>query len=135
MEEQPTCGKGLAENSVLPARLGAVIAVMADVLEAHVTALDVNDETVRPEYDAYTKLVDEQRDAAARLRAIAERMAGYRGLPIGPHDEAALAGREPLEAFQSFVGMKEELRDLLAEQINRDQQMLRQMRGASGGST
>ena len=134
MEQQQTCGKGLAENAVLPARLAAVTDAQADVLEAHVKALDVDDEHARSEHDAYTKLVDEHRDAAARLRAVAERMAGYQDLPMGVHDDRAMTGPEPVAAFEAFVAMKEELRALLQEQDRRDQQLLAQMREATRGS-
>ncbi|HKF91704.1 MAG TPA: hypothetical protein VKC52_09550 [Acidimicrobiia bacterium] len=134
MEQQQTCGKGLAENAVLPARLGAVTNALADVLEAHVKALDLDDEHARSEHEAYTKLVDEHRDAAARLRAVAERMAGYRDLPMGVHDDRAMTGPEPVAAFEAFIAMKEELRALLQEQDRRDQQLLVQMREATGRS-
>jgi hypothetical protein len=33
VEDQPTCGKGLAENAVVTGTLGAVATAMADVLE------------------------------------------------------------------------------------------------------
>jgi len=134
VEQQQTCGKGLAENAVLPARLGAVTNALADVLEAHVKALDLDDEHARSEHEAYTKLVDEHRDAAARLRAVAERMAGYRDLPMGVHDDRAMTGPEPVAAFEAFIAMKEELRALLQEQDRRDQQLLVQMREATGRS-
>ena len=134
MEQQQTCGKGLAENAVLPARLGAVTNALADVLEAHVKALDLDDDHAQLEHDAYTKLVDENRDAAARLRAVAERMAGYRDLPMGVHDDRAMTSPEPVGAFEAFIAMKEELRALLKEQDARDRQLLTQMREATGRS-
>jgi hypothetical protein len=134
VEQPQTCGKGLAENAVLPARLGALTSALADVLEAHVKALDLDDEHARAEHDAYTKLVDEHRDIAARLRAVAERMAGYRDLPMGVHDERAITGAEPVAAFEAFVAMKQELRDLLDDQDIRDRQLLGQMREAAGRS-
>ena len=43
MDEQPTCGKGLAENSALPSLLADVTGGMVDVLEAHMRALDTGD--------------------------------------------------------------------------------------------
>jgi gamma-glutamyl:cysteine ligase YbdK (ATP-grasp superfamily) len=134
VEQQQTCGKGLAENAVLPARLGAVTSALADVLEAHVKALDLDDENARAEHEAYTKLVDENRDVAARLRAVAERMAGYRDLPLGVHDERAVTSAEPVAVFEAFVAMKRELLDLLQEQDRRDRQLLVQMREATGRS-
>ena len=36
--DQPTCGKGLAENSILPAKLSELIAAMVENLEAHMKA-------------------------------------------------------------------------------------------------
>ncbi len=34
MDERPTCGEGLAQNSVLPGKLGELAAAMAENLEA-----------------------------------------------------------------------------------------------------
>ena len=39
--DEPTCGKGLAEHSALPAKIGAVIGAIGEVLEFHMTALDL----------------------------------------------------------------------------------------------
>jgi hypothetical protein len=43
MEEQ-TCGRGLAENAVLPAQLAEVTEAIADNLQAHMQALELDDE-------------------------------------------------------------------------------------------
>ena len=103
MADQPTCGQGLAENSVLPARLGDVIASMARVLEVHTEALDLEDERSQREHDVYLKLVLEQREVATRLRAIGDEMTGFRGLPMGKHDPAAMTSANAIGAFEEFV--------------------------------
>ena len=38
--DQVTCGQGLAANAVIPAKLGELIASMAEILEVHTKALD-----------------------------------------------------------------------------------------------
>jgi hypothetical protein len=38
--EQPTCGKGPAENSVLPGKLGELVGAMGEVLEVHMKGLE-----------------------------------------------------------------------------------------------
>ena len=45
MDDQPTCGKGLAEHASLPAKLGELSSAMAKLLEFHQTTLDLTDET------------------------------------------------------------------------------------------
>jgi hypothetical protein len=50
--EQPTCGKGLAENSILPAKLGQLVDAMAENLRVHMHALDLTDQNSCAEYDA-----------------------------------------------------------------------------------
>jgi hypothetical protein len=127
-EEPQTCGTGLAENAVLPEKLGAVAAGMADVLENHMQALDVTDPNAKAEHDAYTKLVSELRRVAAELRATADQMAGYRHLPMGRHDEQVMASADVLRTFEDFVKAKHELQALLERQVARDQEMLAQMR-------
>jgi hypothetical protein len=82
MDEQRTCGKGLAERSVLPEKLGRLIAALAEVLEVHTKALDLADGYSKVEHAAYSRLVEEHRKIAAELAATAERMAGYWNLPM-----------------------------------------------------
>jgi len=41
MKNQQTCGPGLAEHSVLPAKVGELIASLAEILELHMKALDL----------------------------------------------------------------------------------------------
>jgi hypothetical protein len=131
MHEQPTCGKGLAENSVLPARLGDVIGAMANNLEAHRKALDLTDENSRLESEAYERLLKELRQAAAQLQETAQVMTGYRDLPMGRHDEQAMTHPRVLEAFEQFVKHKQELLSLLEETAERDNQLLQMMRAQS----
>jgi hypothetical protein len=130
MESEQTCGKGLAEHSVLPAKLGGLTAALAEVLETHAKALDRTDENARREFDAYQQLAQAHRKTAAELQAIAEQMAGYRDLPMGRHDEKAMAASENREAFERFVTVEQELLALLQHRVGQDQGMLREMRGA-----
>ncbi len=134
MEDRHTCGRGLVENAVLPAHLGAVSAAVAEVLEVHMKALDPDDGNARVEHDTYAELVDGHREAAARLLAVADHMAGCRDLPMGQHDPEAMTSAEPYEAFASLVAVKQYLLDLLREQDGRDRSMLAEMRSASGDS-
>ena len=124
-DDQPTCGKGLAANAVLPEHLGNLMRAMADVLEAHLATLDLDDQNARQEYAAYESLVQEQRQIAALLAATAQEMAGYRDLPMGRHDMQALA--QQLEPFKQFVQQKRNLLSLLQEMDREDQAMLEEM--------
>ena len=126
--ESPTCGKGLAENAVLPATLGHVITAMANNLHVHLTALDVTDPNSQQEYDAYEKLVGHLRQIAAELQWAANEMTGYRDLPMGKHDEAAMTQPVVREAFEKFVGHKQELLSLLQQTAERDRELLDVMR-------
>ena len=130
MEEQ-TCGRGLAENSALPAQLAEVTEAMADNLMAHMQALELDDEAARQEHAVYLRLAEEQRQTAARLRAVAAEMAAARDLPMGRHDRQAMTSPEVANAFQRFVKDKQELLALLQRSLERDQQMLAAMRGTS----
>ncbi|HYH99912.1 hypothetical protein [Hyalangium sp.] len=135
MDDQPTCGKGLAEHSALPAKLGELTAALAENLEIHMKALDLQDPNAREEYDAYVKVAKEHRDIATRLQAAAQQMARYRDLPMGRHDEEAMADPKALEAFEKFVRLEQELLALLQQWVERDRQMLGEIHGTgSSGS-
>jgi hypothetical protein len=129
MSDDPTCGKGLAEHSALPAKLAELIAALAENLEMHQKTLDLRDDNARREYDAYVTLAREHRGISAQLEATARRMAGYRDLPMGKHDERALSDSRGLEAFEAFVTRERELRSLLDRSLDRDEQMLAAFRG------
>lgn len=133
MEDQPTCGKGLAANSGLPAKLGELTAALAQVLEVHLKALDLTDSNATAEHQAYLKLVGKYRAVADRLQALASEMAGYRDLPMGRHNFQVMSGPEPTEAFDRFVRIEEELLKLLENRLERDRGMLLQMRHARQG--
>jgi hypothetical protein len=128
MEDEPTCGKGLAAQAVLPASIGRLAAAMAAVLEHHLRALDEEDAASRAEHDAYTSLVAQLTEAAGRLDKIGQEMTGYHDLPMGRHDERALAGSEAISVFERFVEAERALRDLLAAAVHEHSAMLGQMR-------
>ena len=129
MNEPATCGKGLAERSVLPARLSSLSAAMADILERHQQTLDLTDDNAGTELDAYRVLARDYRAAASHLRATAERMAGYRDLPMARHDVRALSGAENREALANLIARERDLVALLENWIDRDQTMLAGMSG------
>ena len=129
--DQPTCGKGLAENSILPARLGNLLGAMAENLEVHRKALDLSDPNSQAEHEAYAKLVQQLREAAGQLESVANQMAGYRDLPMGKHDEQAMTHPRVAETFEKFVRRKHELLSLLEQTAERDHQLLEMMRSRS----
>jgi flagellar biosynthesis chaperone FliJ len=125
-----TCGEGLAENAAVPARLGELTASVADVLEVHMEALDLNDPNAREEHAVYGKLVQEHREAAGRLRALADEMAGYRDLPMARHDQTRIASPQVVEAFERFMTVQQQVLALLKERVEQDRRMLAEMRRA-----
>jgi hypothetical protein len=129
MDTQQTCGRGLADHSVLPARLAGVIEAMADNLRVHLQALELDDEPAREEHAVYLRLAEEQRQAAGRLRAIAADMAAARDLPMGRHDTQTLSSPEVADAFRHFVTAKQELAATLERMAEEDQQLLAAMDG------
>ena len=127
MAEQPTCGKGLAANAVLPAKLGDVAARLGAILEAHIPSLDLTDERSRKEREVYQSLAEGCRRTSAQLEAIAQQMAESRGLPMGRHDLTAIGSPGVLHSFRSFVQSEQELLALLQSRLDEDQRMLAAM--------
>ncbi|HEY3173640.1 MAG TPA: hypothetical protein VGK86_13815 [Thermoanaerobaculia bacterium] len=129
MEDQLTCGKGLAEQSALQANLGELTDSMAEILEIHMGALDLQDNDSRREHEAYRELVSDHRRIAAALRETARRMAGYRDLPMGRHDTSVMSSPRAVEAFEKFVKLEQELMSMLQKRLEADRKMLSEMRG------
>ena len=126
--EQPTCGKGLAENSALPAQLGKLITAMAENLEAHMKSLDLTDKNSSAEFDAYEKLAKDLQQTALQLHTTANQMVGYRDLPMGRHDEKVMTHPGVRQAFEKFVTQKQELLSLLEQTAEQDNQLFDVMR-------
>ena len=119
-----TCGQGLAERSVLPAKLSALSAAMADNLERHQRTLDFTDNNARAEHDAYDVVARSLRSAATELQTTADRMAEYRALPMARHDERAASSPEIRDAFEWFIERERDLSVLLDTFIQQDRAML-----------
>ncbi|HEY7605255.1 MAG TPA: hypothetical protein VID07_00600, partial [Actinomycetes bacterium] len=129
MNQQQTCGHGLAEQAALPAQLAKVTEAMASNLQVHLQALELDDEPAREEHAVYLRLAEEQRQVAGRLRAVAGAMAAARDLPMGRHDAQSMASPEVGHAFQRFVAAKQELLALLQDVVEQDRRLLAELRG------
>lgn len=132
-DDTPTCGKGLAEHSALPAALAELEDALAENLEVHQGTLDLSDPNARKELDAYASLASQHRSIASRLRAAAEEMAGYRSLPMARHDDRRLADPRLIKAFARFVKAERELLAQVQRAVDRDQQMLAAFSGQERG--
>ena len=124
MDETHTCGKGLAERSALPARLSALAAAMADMLERHQQTLDLTDDNAKAELAAYQQIASDYRNLTSQLQTTAGRMAGYRDLPMARHHGEAMAAPEIREAFVNLVARERDVAGLLETWIREDQAML-----------
>jgi len=124
MQAEPTCGKGVALNSGMSQKVGNVMAAMADMLAAHMTALDLSDPAAKVEYDAYDSLVKKYRGIAAQLAATAAEMNGYYSLPIAQHDMDVMSQPQMRDTFEKLVKEKQALLDLLQKTTAEDQHML-----------
>ena len=127
--EQATCGRGLAEHSALPGRFAEVVDALADNLQAHLPALALEDEAAREEHAVYLRLVEEHRQAAGRLRAVAGEMAAARDLPMGRHHQEAMTSPEVGDAFRRFVAASHKLLALLQRTVEQDRELLDRLGG------
>jgi hypothetical protein len=132
MEQPPTCGQGLAQNSLVPGKIGELTAAMAETLSAHMQMLDMNDPRTKPEYETYFQLSNEQRETAARLLATANEMAGARDLPMGRHHITGQLSTHLREAFAKYVRAEQELLALLQQTTEQDETLLLQMQTTDG---
>ena len=135
MADDPTCGEGLAANSVVPATIADVIKALSAVLAAHLRTLDVEDANSRREHAAYSELANTCGEIGNSLGGAAERMSGYHDLPMGRHDMQAMTASEPVDAFAQFVNAEEQLLALLEARLPSDQAMLAGMKQARGATS
>jgi hypothetical protein len=124
MDEPRTCGEGLAQRSALPARVSALTAAMAEVLETHQQTLDLTDDNARAERIAYQQLANDYRRLTSQLRAATDRMLGYRDLPMARHHAHAMLAPEIRGALANLVQCERDLAAVLETWSEEDQAML-----------
>lgn len=129
MTSPVSCGQGLAATAPLPQLMGELLGALTEVLTNHTMTIDLGDAHGEFEREAYQGLTGEFGPLAERLQAAARLMAGYRDLPAARHDELALADPKGVELFEQFVRAEEALERLLADRLEEDRQMLRDMVG------
>jgi hypothetical protein len=129
MDDEPTCGKGIAANAPLRARLAEWMTASAGIFRGHQAALDPNEPNGRLELDAYQRLAEAHRQIASALAAVAEQMAGYRDLPMAEHDMQAMTDPRRAEEFERYLHAEQDLLALLQSNLKTDLEMLRQMQG------
>lgn len=119
-----TCGEGLARRSVLPKRLSALMAAIAEILEMHKQTLDLADDNAKAELTAYRQLATDYRHITSLLRAVADQMAGYQNLTMANHrDDRALAP-QMRSALENLVERERDLAALLRTLASEDRAML-----------
>lgn len=123
-DEEWTCGKGLAANARIPARIAEFLKSLAENLEAHLPTIDTGDPAGEAERAAYVRLSGEYHAVAAQLARTAQRMREYRDLLPARHHEQALSDPRLLEVFRRFVEIETDLADLLAASAEEDRQLL-----------
>ncbi len=134
VEEEPTCGRGLAQNAVVPAGLAAVAAGLAQNLEIHTRALNLSDAATVREREVYERVAHSLRSAATDLQTAATEMASAVDLPMGAHDMAVITTPDVLDAFARYVAAEDDLRRTLDAQHVDNEQMLVAMRSEIGSS-
>jgi len=97
---------------------------MAEVLETHKQTLDLTDDNARAEQVAYQLLANDYRRLASQLRAAADRMLGYRDLPMVRHHAEKMLAPEIRGAFANLVQCERDLAALLKTCLEEDQAML-----------
>ena len=132
MADEQTCGKGLADNAVVPGALAGVAGRLAGNLEVHMRALDRDDPAAAREHEVYERVARGLRAAAADLQAAASEMAAARELPMGRHDTDAMTSPDVLDAYERYVAAEDELHALLGARRAAHARMLGGMRQAIG---
>jgi uncharacterized protein YndB with AHSA1/START domain len=122
MEPPASCGAGLAQHAVLPAKVARMFAALAEMLERHRGTLVQGDPNAPGEDEAYRTLAASYREIALLVERAAARMAGYRELPMAAHDPNAFGPQQ--QAFEALVKAQNELLATLRLAAEQDQKLL-----------
>jgi hypothetical protein len=124
MNVPPTFGDGLAQRSVLPKRLSALMAAIAELLEMHKQTLDLADDNAKAEVTAYRQLATDYRHITSLLRAVADQMIAYRDLTMASHRQDTVLAPQIRSALANLAERERDLARLLETLAGEDQAML-----------
>jgi uncharacterized protein YndB with AHSA1/START domain len=123
---EPSCGRGLAQHSTIPAKMAAMLSALAETLSTHRAMLVLEDPASQREDEVYDELARTFANIASLTQKAAERMASQHELPMGKHDMSAW-GAAQMQAFQRFVAAEGRLLAHAKVAAERDQKMLESM--------
>lgn len=127
MEEQPTCGQGLATHALVPQLFAAYLDATADNLIAHLPMLVAGGADTQHERSAYEHLSRSHREAAEMLDAIATEMKEHHDMRMGQHDVEATSHENVTKALESMVRAEAQLVSQLEVQLADHRAMLDEM--------
>lgn len=126
VEAEPSCGRGVAQHSTVPAKIADLFAALAETLAAHRAMLVLSDPASKREDEVYGELAQIFEELASLTEKVAKDMARQRELPMGEHDMNAW-GEPQVRAFERFVTAQSRLLVLLRVAAERDEEVLRSM--------
>jgi hypothetical protein len=109
MEEQPTCGQGLATHALLPQLIAELMNATAENLITHLPMLVAGDADTQHERSVYEHLSTRHREAAAMLDGIATEMKEQQDMRMGQHDVDAMSHEGVTKALESMVRAEAQL--------------------------
>ena len=127
MEEQPTCGQGLATHALVPQLFAAYLNATADNLITHLPMLVAGDADTQHERSVYEHLSTSHREVAAMLDAIATEMKEHHDMRMGQHDVEAMSHENVTKALETMVRAEAQLVAQLELQLAEHRAMVDEM--------
>jgi uncharacterized protein YndB with AHSA1/START domain len=127
VDEQPTCGIGLAQHATVLENIAVMLEGLAETLELHRRMLVLSDENSRREDAVYGELAASWKRIAGDSAQAAAQMLAQRELPMGAHDVSAWT-EQHRGAFEKYVNAETKLLGLLRIDVERDGAMLASMK-------
>lgn len=127
MEEQPTCGQGLAAHALVPQLIAALMNATSDNLIAHLPMLVAGDADTQHERSVYERLSGMHLEAAAMLDAIATEMKEQHDMRMGQHDVETMSHENMSKALESMARAEAQLVAQLEVQLADHRAMVDEM--------
>ncbi len=96
------------------------MASVAEIIELHMKALDLQNKKARKEYRSYAQLAKEHRDISRSLQGIADELERFRKTARGKPNADALSDANILAAFEKFMKAEKKVIGLLQKRMRRN---------------
>ncbi|MGQ0506009.1 MAG: hypothetical protein ACT4TC_11905 [Myxococcaceae bacterium] len=135
-KDEITCGQWMASKAPLPAKLGELMASIADNMDSHAKWTSASkDKNAKKEVEIVSKVAKTHRDLGTNYTRLSEEMTKHKDLPAVQHDPKAMDMAKMTEGMTKQIKLQREMAQMIIKDADEAEAHLNQMKAHGGSGT